>query len=273
MWQQAVPRCPAVRKEAAQRCLYRLFVVRLFGTWGAHGEHDTGAPRAAATRTAKLRQGRGTPRPLLLPPTWPGLPLPRPGQRPPPKGHQGSSLRGPVTQAPHSICRHGCMGTDPQGTFHFPSPRGGPPGCWGGSGCEQWRGGGRGGGRGRWGTRPGLSTRGWPRRGTARRPPSRPRCPRTCPALPVRSPAGKGNVSGPCGVWPSGSPSPWGRSLQGPPAYGDTVPVIPCASATTQPLASPSQGDRALSIPHLTGHSPWCPPSPYGMWLLASLFP
>lgn len=134
MWQQTVPRCPAVRKEAAQRCLYRLFVVRLFGTWGAHGEHNTGAPRGAATRTAKLWQGRGTPRPLLLPPTRPGLPLPRPGQSPPPKGHQGSSLRGPGTRAPHSICRRGCVGTDPQGTFHLPSPRGGSPGCWGGSG-------------------------------------------------------------------------------------------------------------------------------------------
>lgn len=57
-----------------------------------------------------------------------------------------------------------------------------------------------------------------------------------------------------------GSPSPWGQSLQGPPAHRDTVLGIPHAPATAQPLASPSHGDRALGVPHLTGHNPWCVP-------------
>lgn len=92
MGKGTVPGCPAAREEAAQRCLYRLFVVRLFGTRGAHGEHNTGAPRAAATGTAKLRQGRGTPQ---ASPPAPHVAGPRP-----PHAHKTAWPEPPTKGAP-----------------------------------------------------------------------------------------------------------------------------------------------------------------------------
>lgn len=99
-----------------------------------------------------------------------------------------------------------------------------------------------------------LSTRGWPRRGTARRPPSRPRCPRTCPAQPARSPGGRGSVS------------PWGHGMLSAPSHGDTALVCPIPYRHSPGVPHP-MGTWLWCVPSRWAQ-PSCSPSPPGMWLL-----
>lgn len=274
---------PAAREEAAQRCLYRLFVVRLFGTWGAHGKHNTGAPRAAATGTAKLRQGRGTPRPPLLPPTAARPASPWPGRSPLPKGHPGGSLRGPGNPGPPLHLRRRQHGAGPRGAIPFPSPCGGSPGWLG------WK---RGVSSGGEGARAGAGAGGAPGRGSVGvvgHVEGLPGGPRVVPAALVLA-----QCRQPIHLWGKKmSVALVGYGPWGPPAHGDTALGVPqptgtCPSACpiphghccppallTQPSAPHSPGDITLSTPHPKGHrhwhaplpqghSPWCPHHPTG---------
>lgn len=128
------------------------------------------------------------------------------------------------------------------------------------------------------GARRRLSTRGWPRRGTARRPPSRPRCPRTCPAQPARSPVGRGSVSlrghGPLCAPSHGDvallcPIPHGHGLRvpHPTGYNPRVPHHHMGRGFWHPPSHREGSCRnlALGIPHSPmGTQPSLPPVPYG---------
>lgn len=244
---------------------------------GVHTANTTQAPQGRQ-RPGLRSYGRAgaPPRPPLLPPTWPGLDphthTKRPGRSPPPKGHPGGSLRRPGNPGPPLHLRTRWCRASRRDAIPFPSPRGCSPGWLG------WKRGVSSGGEGA-----GAGAGGAPGRGSVGmvgHVKGLPGGPRVVPAALVlaqrRQPVHlreKEMSAAPHGVCPPpppppttvgygpwGPPSPWGQSLQGPPAHRDTVLGIPHAPATAQPLASPSHGDRALGVPHLTGHNPWCVP-------------
>lgn len=218
------------RRHSAVSTIYSLLGYLVHGV---HTANTTQAPQGRQRPGLQSYGRAGAPPglPSCPPRGLPSSPHGAPGQR----GPRLAAHRARRSRSPHSICGH------PAGRSPLPLPAWRLPWVAGvEAGCERWRGGGRGGGRGRWAARPGLSMRGWPRRGTARRPPSRPRCPRTCPALPARSPVGEGK-------W-----SRWGVT-QGPQVTGDTacrVPQLSRAQGCGPWHLSIPYGNTALTVPH-----------------------
>lgn len=234
------------RRHSAVSTIYSLLGYLVHGV---HTANTTQAPQGRQRPGLQSYGRAGAPPglPSCPPRGLPSSPHGAPGQR----GPRLAPHRARRSQSPHSICGH------PAGRSPLPLPAWRLPWVAGvEAGCERWRGGGRGGDRGRWAARPGLSMRGWPRRGTARRPRSRPRCPRTCPALPARSPAGEGKVSGvslkvpkSLGTQPAGCPSstePRDVALGTSFPYGNTA------------LTAPHR-DSTVSFPW--DHNPWHPSS------------
>lgn len=260
------------RRHSAVSTIYSLLGYLVHGV---HTANTTQAPQGRQRPRLQSYGRAGAPPglPSCPPrglPSSPHGPAGAPGQR----GTRVAPPRAQLSRSPHSICGQ------PAGRSPLPLPAWRLPWVAGvEAGCERWRGGGRGGGRGRWGARPGLSTRGWPRRGTARRPPSRPRCPRTCPALPARSPAGEEKVSGHAGVslkvpkslgtQPSGSPSSWGHLGSRAQGCGPWHPSFPYGNTA---LTVPPQA--VVSFPWgpwcPKGHSPRCFLSACGTWSSAT---
>lgn len=220
---------------------------------GAHGEHDTGAPRAAATTgTAKLRRGKGHPRGL------PSCPLRRQAApapttaRPEPPHRRGTRLApcggGRVSRAPQLHLRPRRRG----GARPVPSP-----------GRRGWKRGVSGGGEGA-----GAGGRGSV--GVIGHVEGLPGGPRVVAAALVlaqcRQPVhlrGKGKRQRPLpGVQPSGSARPQrGHSPWGAPAHKDTVFSVLCAPTTA----------LGTSLPR--GQSPRCHPSHWAQPLVSPVMP
>lgn len=236
------------RRHSAVSTIYSLLGYLVHGV---HTANTTQAPQGRQRPGLQSYGRAGAPPglPSCPPRGLPSSPHGAPGQR----GPRLAAHRARRSRSPHSICGH------PAGRSPLPLPAWRLPWVAGvEAGCERWRGGGRGGGRGRWAARPGLSMRGWPRRGTARRPPSRPRCPRTCPALPARSPAGEGKVSGLAGVSLK-VPKSLGIQPAGCPSSAELRDVALGTSQSpmgTQLSLSPTE---TVLCPFHRDHNPWHP--------------